>query len=423
MKTRAKRIFPFLTAACLLTAQTPPEPSAVFRSDSNLVLVPFNVERDGYFVLDVKRADVVLLQDGKPREFTVFEGPGTGGRPPLELTLLFDATSLPPPESKIQVKYTYWNRKATYDFTSHWGDAESSAVLGKSGADVRVSAYRYDGKRLQRLCASTKNPQELTRAIRRLPEPMTDADSTALSVHPGRQLFRQDFPNRVLRWPLSWTQEAMIETMKQAASGSNNVVRTLAVFSETLGPTSTQPQDVADQAIQSGVAVFSVVLDFNQYLHHPMGIIGGKGGHTSLGDAVAIARPDWASPDKLAGHEAPPAPNTTQDANRGPAPNELGGHQGGGPPAPGPVVGNLSTVMMTRFGSIGPLTGGGALYPDRLDADAVQTVLTGIRNRSLNQYLIGFIAPRGPARQHELRIKLNSEAPGKLTGGERTALY
>jgi hypothetical protein len=119
----------------------------------------------------VKADDVLLLQDGKPREFTVFEGPG-GRRPPLELVLLFDTTTLPPPGSKIRVMWTHWDREATYDFTNHWGDQQSRGVLEKGGADVRVSAYRYDHQQMQRLCRSTSDPQALTSAIHRLPEPI-----------------------------------------------------------------------------------------------------------------------------------------------------------------------------------------------------------------------------------------------------------
>jgi hypothetical protein len=141
-----------LFAACLLLPQqAPPDAPPTFRGESTLALVPFSAIRGEYFALDLKAEDILLFEDGKPREFTIFEGPGTGRRPPLELVLLFDTTTFPPPESKIKVENTYWDREATYAFTKDWSDKESRAVLEKNGADVRVAVYRpglSDGRRI-----------------------------------------------------------------------------------------------------------------------------------------------------------------------------------------------------------------------------------------------------------------------------------
>ncbi len=88
-----------LVAACWLPAQQfPSEPSALFRSEAQVVLLSFNVVRDRYFVLDVKPEDLILLQDGKRIQFSSFEGPGTRRRPPLDLALVFDTS--PPPKSQ-----------------------------------------------------------------------------------------------------------------------------------------------------------------------------------------------------------------------------------------------------------------------------------------------------------------------------------
>jgi len=173
------------TACWCLGQQAPPESSPTYHSETELVLTTFNVIRGIYFAPDVKPDDVVLLEDGKPRDFTIFEGPG-GRRPPLELALLFDTTTLPPPESKIEVAWTHWDRKATYDFTNHWGDAESRAVLEKGGADVRVSVYRYDHQQLQRLCGATSDPQTLTNAIHRLTEAIPGGEAIPLRLPPNR---------------------------------------------------------------------------------------------------------------------------------------------------------------------------------------------------------------------------------------------
>src|ERR1022692_3164864 len=138
-----------------LWAQSDGSP-ATFQAEAKLVLVPFNVARGKAFVPDLKSSDVVLLEDGKPRNFTVFKGPSTGSGISLELVLLFDTTTL----LKSQ-KQTHWNRKATYDFTKHWDVAMSRAILEQSGADVRISIYHFDQNQLERLSPATKDPQQL----------------------------------------------------------------------------------------------------------------------------------------------------------------------------------------------------------------------------------------------------------------------
>jgi hypothetical protein len=50
-------------------AQTP-----VFQTESSLALVRFQVERKHTFADNLKPEDVILLEDGQARKFTVFEG-------------------------------------------------------------------------------------------------------------------------------------------------------------------------------------------------------------------------------------------------------------------------------------------------------------------------------------------------------------
>src|ERR1017187_4068460 len=70
-----------LSAACICIAQQAPlESSLTFRSETQEVLLSFNVLRGLYFAPDVKQEDVLLFEDGKPRDFSVFEGPGIGSR-------------------------------------------------------------------------------------------------------------------------------------------------------------------------------------------------------------------------------------------------------------------------------------------------------------------------------------------------------
>jgi hypothetical protein len=371
-----------------------------------LALVSFNVVRGAYFAPDVKKDDVLLLQDGKPRDFTIFEGPGSGRRPPLELVLLFDTTTLPPPDSNLKVRFlhTHWDRKATYEFTTYWGDRESRSVLEKGGADVRVSVYRYDHDRMQRLCRSTKDPQTLTRAIHRLPEPLPAEEAIPLTLPQGRMTFADFNAKHGVRpdpkyaiWPLSWTYEAVVATLKDSTTEPDNSTRALIVFSETDGPTTTKPQDAADQAISLGIPVYTVVLDVDEYIRHPFSQGGEAHGGLAQG-SVAISRPD--SVPKY----DPNAPRNSQAAVR--------------------VWSTKDTLPMARFGSLGPLTDGESLYPTRLDASVVDNILSVIRDKGLSQYLVGFAPPpSGQQRKHSLEIRLKSKSIGKLTGGKRTAVY
>jgi hypothetical protein len=56
-------------------------------------MVPFQVSRGKDYVPDLNPADIVLVEDGVPREFTVFEGPQD--HTAAELVLLFDTTTWP----------------------------------------------------------------------------------------------------------------------------------------------------------------------------------------------------------------------------------------------------------------------------------------------------------------------------------------
>ncbi len=78
---------------------------------------------------------------------------------------------------------------------------------------------------------------------------------------------------------------------------------------------------------------------------------------------------------------------------------------------------------MLRFGRLGPLTGGAAIFPSRINAAAINDILGVIRDKSLSQYIVGFAPPpSGRQRKHRLKIRVKAEA-GKLLGGERTAVY
>jgi hypothetical protein len=376
----------FLGAVCLFSASQ--ETSApVFRSGTSLVLVQFNVIRGGYFTKDVKQEDIRLLEDGKPRVFSRFEGPG--GRPPLELAVMFDTTTLSRETlaDRPVIAVSHWDRKATYAFAHDWSDAESRAVLEKDGADVRVSIYRYDHRQLQRLCRSTKDPGTLTAAIRRLLEPVPAGEAIQLALPPGRETIdsviartqRSPYGNVWFFWP-SWTQEAMIGALEESLPAESNSVRALIVFSEALGPTTTTPQDVAERASALGMTVYPIVLNFGECVNHPV-----SWGHANTAQATA----EWADAITLDGDVYLP-----------------------------------ETIPMVRFGRLGELSGGRAFYPSRINVGVIDDILNGIRNEIRSQYVVAVTPdPSGTQRQHKLEVKLASKALGTLVGGKKTATY
>ncbi len=254
MKSLGLWVLPALVGPALW-AQSDASP-ATFQAQTKLVLVQFNVARGKVFVPDLRSSDVALLEDGKPRNFTVFEGPSTGSGLPLELVLLFDTTTL----LKSQ-KQTHWNRKATYDFTKHWDAAMSRAILQQSGADVRVSIYHFDQNQLERLSRPTKDPQQLLSALSRLLSPISGPSTIPLVLPPNSHALG---PKDAIPFSPGWICEASIATMKDSVAAPENAKRMLVIFSEGKGGTTTPPEDVADQARALGIPLFNVVFDFDQ---------------------------------------------------------------------------------------------------------------------------------------------------------------
>jgi hypothetical protein len=379
-----------LSTACWLSAQqAPPESSAVFSSETKVVLVPFSVVRDTHYAADLKPEDVLLREDGKPRDFSIFEGPATPHRSLVELVFLFDTTMLSEVESKSGRRFTGWDRRATYDFTNHWGDVESRALLQDGLADVRISVYRFDHQQLQRLCRSTSDPGTLTNAIHQLQEPIPAGEAIPLTLPPKRQTIedlvghKMDPKNPIILPTPSWSMEAVIDTLKDSAAAPGHAIRVLVAFSQGAGPTTTTTQDVADQAIALGIPVYPVVLDFYKYYRTP---VQGTG-----------------SPADGGGVSTPPT-------SRFQCPS--------GSVCTGP------TLPLEKLWDVGALTGGRGYYPHGIDAAVVSGYLKVIRNEALLQYVVGFVPPAsGRQKKHNLEIKLQSKSSDKLRGGKKTAVY
>lgn len=400
-----------ISATALAIAQTPQDSTPpTFRSQSDLVLVPFHVTRGAHYAQDLKAGDVVLLEDGHPRDFSIFEGPDTQSRIPVELVLLFDTTS----------NLSGWNtvaqlacgRPSRYgpkdDFTVGWEEALSRAVLG-SGSDVRISVYRFDLMQLERLSRPTRDPEELVNAVHALRMPMPQYtnrmtasqreelriqdESTFRRAHdwidkpisswgcPGFGQARDSAgeyiplelpPNRKNKGAADrpgtgqreWPLEAAIGALKDSAASPEKLLRMMIIFAEGVSGTTTVLDDVAQQAVALGIPIYPVLT------------------HSKM-------MPErWRS---------------------------LGANE----------------FFEEQLGRLGKLTGGRSIVPSpekddgALVASTLRDVLQSVRNEGLSQYVVGF-APHASSdapKEHKLEIKLASKSSGELTGGKRRTLY
>ncbi len=366
--------------------QVRPEPATpAFGSQVSLVMVPFQVSRGGHFSTDLNTDDFVLLEDGAPRQFNVFEGPQNNR--PVELVLLFDTTTWSMGgDWKLK-------QKQLADFTNHWNEAMSQAVLAGGGAEIRASVYHFDGVRLERLCRSTTDPNELLNAIHQLLAPIYDNDLTQsqraelavaiaaadgyggdrrkvdevfhtggqtgvpagttipLDLPAGREILPADASQGASfrGWPL----EAAIGTLKDSAAAPGNALRALILFSDGLGGTTTVPEDVAIQAVALGIPVYPVPMNISPYARGG----GGRG-----------------------------------ESER-----------------PVPLVADL-----------GSMTGGHWFDVEDITAGLVRDILENVKSaglaRARSQYNIGFVpasSSAGPPREHKLEVKFASKSKDK----------
>lgn len=266
------RIFgPILLAlGVAMGQQTPPEPAAVtFQSQTRLVLLSFHATHGKDYITDLKPADVVLLEDGKPRDFTIFDSPATQGRMPLELVLLFDANP------KIQY---FWDPADVFRFIPKWDEAMSRAVLAKESADIRISVYSCSGQTLRRLSPATTDARQLPDAFRRILKPefrkaAPDDNVIPLSLPVRREsvgpgVFTKDFVTSpfVSAEDRGWPMEAAIAALNDVAAAQDKVARVLVMFSEGIGATTTIPEDVGNGALDLGIPIYPIVTNYKNHI-------------------------------------------------------------------------------------------------------------------------------------------------------------
>jgi len=332
-----------------------------------LVLVPFAVERDKPLLAQVNPSELILREDGHPRPFTVFEGPGTAHQVPLELVLLFDTSKRPPKNPNLTIE-SVWDAKSQYEFLNGWDEAITRSVLQQAGIDVRMSVYHFTDSQLERLCSATNDPVEIISAFRRLLDPIP-ASVNKLALLPSESV-NQDF---VIRGSTGWWPEAVVAAMKDVAASPSTARRAVLLFSDlsasgTAGP----PGAISQNALAMGIPLYPVIPDF-----YPQ----------------AAARPLTSD-------------GTARDGASIPVPMPDGSTRYGHPPV--------------LIHSIGDMSGAESFIPEHLNRGALANILVRVRNTLLSQYFVGFVPEAsGKLRNHALKVELKSKSVGKLIGGER----
>jgi hypothetical protein len=340
----------------LLLAQ---DSDVAFQAATKLVLVPFQVERGKYYVEDLQASDFVLREDGHPRAFSVFEGPRTAHPVPLELDLLFDTSVLPKNPKGIHI-FSRWNAEATYGFLNAWNAEITQSILHTSGMDVRLGVYHFAGNQWERLCAGTNDAKAATDALQRILEPIPEK-AGELPPLPGRRTAWSIFGSP------GWLQEATLATLRDAAGSTVKARHILIWFSNGWGGGGTLHTDLlAAQAAAEGITIDPVMVDFGNL----PAVSGSAGGSFSVS---------------------------------------------GGTPG-----GQTRFVNAPLTGEIGRMTGGQLFVIEQLDRDVLIQLLTGVRNKAISGYQVGFVPEKsGKPRKHNLEVKMTSKEKGELVSGRR----
>lgn len=313
-----------------------------------------------YYAEDLQASDFVLLENGHPHAFTIFEGPHTAHPVPLELDLLFDASVLPKNSKEVRV-FSRWNAKETYEFLDRWDAETVRGILRNNGMDVQLAVYHFETSQWERLCAPTNDPETATDALRRILDPIP-VGVGELTPLPGRRTAWS-----ILGSP-GWLQEATAATLGDAARSTKRARHILIWFSNGWGGGGTLQTDLlATRAAAAGITIDPVMVDFGNL----PAVSGSAGGSFSVS---------------------------------------------GGTPG-----GQTRFVNAPLTGEIGRMTGGQLFVIEHLERDDFVQILTAIRNKAIFGYQIGFVPDKsGKPRKHELEVKMTSKDKGKLLGGRRS---
>lgn len=234
-------LFAATLASLLAAPPVAPAGTAVFPTETTLVLAPFHVVKKQRYVDDVTRDDVVLLEDGVPRSFTFFEGGRVSRRRtvPVEMGLLFDTSRSTSGHGLLQ--------PLTY---------QSSLLEGLE--DVQLSIYGFDSH-LRRHCRPTRDFDLLTASLE-------SVQGRPRGPNPDRVDFSQAGKHEPETGSESRLYESILAMARDMAAGPSYATRMILVFSDGSTTSGMTAKDVARPLRELGIPVYPVILGQKELL-------------------------------------------------------------------------------------------------------------------------------------------------------------
>ncbi len=228
--SKAVKTIPGLLLAfpALLYAQEVP----LFRAQTSLAQVRFHVTQKDRYLIDLKAADVILLEDGMPRPITVFHNAIAGGESSaVEITLLFDTSGSVTDEGLLSPL------------------AFKASLLDSLG-NAQIGVYGF-GRNLRRYTAPTREYPQLAAAFASLREPEARGEAIPLALPPKSKAETRGG---------TWLYEAVAAVTRIAAATPGDGARLILVFSDGFPSTNTRPEYTAAVARECGIPIYPVVL-------------------------------------------------------------------------------------------------------------------------------------------------------------------
>ena len=193
----------------------------VIRAEARLALTRFHVTHKGEYANDLLPDDIQVLQDGKPQELAVFEGPQTGPRTiPVELIFLLDV-------SLSVLRPGLLNESIL-----------KSTVLAGLDEHARISVYGF-AQHLQRFCKPTRDLSVLKKAL---------SDAYEFE-HWGTRLY-----------------EVIAEVCRDSTVSDRNALRVMIIFSDGMETGEAKSKDAVKVAEEFDVKLYPVVLGHERVL-------------------------------------------------------------------------------------------------------------------------------------------------------------
>ena len=432
---RISRTVVFVLLSCMLVCgQTSQEPvGPAFHIHADLVTVPFQVQRGSHPIVDLKPEDLVLLEDGAPRAFTMFEAPPVHFT--LDIAVMFDVTN--PGTGQETRRVGFWDTKALGEMAGYWNESVTRRLLDERAVTIRFSIYRFDQSTLQRLCQFTSDPRVLSDALHRLTGPSrvgnAGRDDASIPLPAGLTPRATELKWKADGGPaqpssLAGALSALRDSFTAPlAADKAMAARALVILSTGAEATSILPEDLATEAVDAGIPVYPVALwvflmpPYDGYERSLFGFDGdGRSGPRKSmwgpgGPYSSIFGPAGSSPRP----EAPPfAPYINY-------PFELLGDLTGGLHFEA-----VNHSQPTKPNESGPPFLFDATTPLAFSMSGRETyeVLDRTKRHALarfsSSYTVGFVPPPSSTpREHTLEVKLAPKSSGKVTEGKRAATY